>query len=251
MDEIPIPQARKKVTNTDMLLSALHVVLDHVDYTKNNCAVTEMVGAVLPKGVIQQAREAIKVAQSARYSQSSDELSPKSVSGSRERKRAMTRSDIAKLSDEEANVMIAELCGYERLEIGFSSHHPVIGFEKGKHGLWQTPSSIKWSSQIEEQEIKCVGDYFVHLETGNIYPTFDGPDNGIFSGLGNFSYCSDLNACTKFQENASSNYWHQLADDIGCRQYGSDILQAFRLIGIATARQRVEAFLATIGKDIR
>lgn len=70
--------APQKVTEHDMLLSALHVVLEHVDYTKNKYAWTEMVGAVLPKGVIQQAREAIRVAQSARYSQSTDDFSPKS-----------------------------------------------------------------------------------------------------------------------------------------------------------------------------
>lgn len=110
----------------------------------------------------------------------------------------MTREDIAKLSEEEANIAIAIAQGFE---IGFGE---IINVEPDRDGE---------PIIVDHRPIP--------------------------------SYCSDLNACTKFQENASSNYWHQLADDIGCRQYGSDILQAFRLIGIATARQRVEAFLAT------
>ena len=39
--------------------TALLTVLDQVDYTKGNCGVTEMVGAVLPKEVIALARKAI------------------------------------------------------------------------------------------------------------------------------------------------------------------------------------------------
>lgn len=39
---------------------ALQTVLDCVDYTRGACALTEMVGAVLPKEVIKLAREAIE-----------------------------------------------------------------------------------------------------------------------------------------------------------------------------------------------
>ncbi len=42
------------------LESALMVILDQVDYTIGNCGLTEMVGAVLPKPLIDLAREALK-----------------------------------------------------------------------------------------------------------------------------------------------------------------------------------------------
>jgi hypothetical protein len=42
---------------------ALLLVLDQVDYTAGACSLTEMVGAVLPKEVIQKAREALHVEQ--------------------------------------------------------------------------------------------------------------------------------------------------------------------------------------------
>ena len=38
---------------------ALMVVLDCVDYIRGNCCVNEMVGAVLPKEVIENARKAL------------------------------------------------------------------------------------------------------------------------------------------------------------------------------------------------
>ena len=41
----------------------LHVVLDCADYTAGNCRVNEMVGAVLPKEVIEQARAALLTAE--------------------------------------------------------------------------------------------------------------------------------------------------------------------------------------------
>ena len=41
------------------LRAALLVVLDQVDYTRDACAVTEMVGAVLPREVIDKARAAL------------------------------------------------------------------------------------------------------------------------------------------------------------------------------------------------
>lgn len=39
---------------------ALLLVLDHVDYTRGACGITEMVAAVLPKNVIELARAAIE-----------------------------------------------------------------------------------------------------------------------------------------------------------------------------------------------
>lgn len=41
------------------LRAVLLVVLDQVDYTNNACGVTEMVGAVLPSSVINQARKVL------------------------------------------------------------------------------------------------------------------------------------------------------------------------------------------------
>lgn len=43
----------------EALRSALLVVLDQVDYTSGACGLTEMVGAVLPNGIIKKAREAL------------------------------------------------------------------------------------------------------------------------------------------------------------------------------------------------
>lgn len=41
-------------------IDALKLLLDQVDYTRGACSLTEMVGAVLPKEVIEQCRKAIK-----------------------------------------------------------------------------------------------------------------------------------------------------------------------------------------------
>ncbi len=49
----------KEIENVNLLLAALQVLLDQVDYTASNCRVNEMVGAVLPKEVIKQGRDAI------------------------------------------------------------------------------------------------------------------------------------------------------------------------------------------------
>lgn len=46
-----------------MLLShkeALKLLLDHVDYTAGACGITEMVGGVLPKEVIERCHESLK-----------------------------------------------------------------------------------------------------------------------------------------------------------------------------------------------
>lgn len=40
----------------------LGVILDHVDYTNGACSITEMIGAVLPKEVIEQSRAALREA---------------------------------------------------------------------------------------------------------------------------------------------------------------------------------------------
>lgn len=49
-------QAEKELNNLE---AALLTILDQVDYTSRACAVTEMVGAVLPMEVIVLAREAL------------------------------------------------------------------------------------------------------------------------------------------------------------------------------------------------
>lgn len=46
------------------LLSTFQVVMDCVDYTAHNCSTIQLIGAVLPVDVIQQAREAIRVVES-------------------------------------------------------------------------------------------------------------------------------------------------------------------------------------------
>lgn len=43
----------------DEMLAALQVLLDAIDYTSGNCRVNEMVGAVLPKELIEKAKAAI------------------------------------------------------------------------------------------------------------------------------------------------------------------------------------------------
>lgn len=43
----------------ERLREALTLILDMVDYTAGNCRLNEQVGAVLPKGVIEQARGAL------------------------------------------------------------------------------------------------------------------------------------------------------------------------------------------------
>jgi hypothetical protein len=45
----------------DTLRALLFLVLDSVDYTNGSCRQNEMVGAVLPKNIIEQCREGLKV----------------------------------------------------------------------------------------------------------------------------------------------------------------------------------------------
>lgn len=40
--------------------TAILLILDAVDYTSGSCRVNELVGAVLPKEIIQKARESLK-----------------------------------------------------------------------------------------------------------------------------------------------------------------------------------------------
>jgi len=40
----------------EKLIMIIHLLLDSVDYTAGACTVTEMVGAVLPKEILQQSR---------------------------------------------------------------------------------------------------------------------------------------------------------------------------------------------------
>lgn len=46
-------------TREQKLDAALSAVLDQVDYTSGACALTEMVGACLPKEIIERARRAL------------------------------------------------------------------------------------------------------------------------------------------------------------------------------------------------
>lgn len=51
-----VPRAREGERERARLRAALLTALDHVDYTAGGCSTTEMVGAVLPTEVLQQAR---------------------------------------------------------------------------------------------------------------------------------------------------------------------------------------------------
>lgn len=51
-------------------IEALQLLLDHVDYTNLSCGPTEMVGAVLPKQVIDTCREVIRLNKAETNSQS-------------------------------------------------------------------------------------------------------------------------------------------------------------------------------------
>lgn len=44
-----------------LLRLQIQLLLDHVDYLWLNCAPTQMVGAVLPKNIIQDARKALEI----------------------------------------------------------------------------------------------------------------------------------------------------------------------------------------------
>lgn len=48
------------MNDVEKLRAVLQVVLDQVDYTAGACAVNEMVGAVLPKSVIENARKVLE-----------------------------------------------------------------------------------------------------------------------------------------------------------------------------------------------
>ena len=47
-------------TTADTLRLALQLILDQVDYTTGNCRVNEMVGAVLPKEILDIVKNALK-----------------------------------------------------------------------------------------------------------------------------------------------------------------------------------------------
>jgi hypothetical protein len=46
--------------DVEELKSVIRLLLDHVDYTSGACRVNELVGAVLPLEIIQQAKAAVK-----------------------------------------------------------------------------------------------------------------------------------------------------------------------------------------------
>lgn len=53
-------QGEAKTVTVDELVAMLRVVLDQVDYINGACNVTDIVGAVLPSGVIEKARELLE-----------------------------------------------------------------------------------------------------------------------------------------------------------------------------------------------
>lgn len=58
LDEL-LNGAEAEVRNLEAVVPVLQVLLDQVDYTSGACSLTEMVGAVLPKQVIENARIAL------------------------------------------------------------------------------------------------------------------------------------------------------------------------------------------------
>lgn len=54
------------------LEAALLTILDNVDYTNSACGFTEMVGAVLPKVVIENAREALAAPPTSEWNEAID-----------------------------------------------------------------------------------------------------------------------------------------------------------------------------------
>lgn len=143
-------------------------------------------------------------------------------------------------------IAILEALGYEKIEVDYESFDPQPGYEEGPDGTWRTPSHNKWLKQIDAQRVMCVGRYFVHVTTGQIYADFDGPNNGD-NGRGKFDFLNDLNAM------------HEaiMAQDVTTRDRINmqlfEILDPRRPFIIdravnATAAQRAEAFLRTIGK---
>ena len=57
-DKIIGLQTFKELAADDLWI-ALAVLMDNIDFTNNACSITEMVGAVLPKGVLERANEAL------------------------------------------------------------------------------------------------------------------------------------------------------------------------------------------------
>ena len=54
-----LKHARSEAATSERLRTAALLVLDSVDYTAGNCRVNEMVGAVLPRQIIAQLRNAV------------------------------------------------------------------------------------------------------------------------------------------------------------------------------------------------
>lgn len=145
------------------------------------------------------------------------------------------------MTNDEMRIAIAEAVGYERLVIGYESLSPMRGLECGPDGIWRTSSANKWLRQIEEQDVQCVGDYFVRLSDKQIFADFDGPDNGV-NGRGQFDYPNDLNAMHEAEKTLLTDLDLSLKYD----RLLAEITSHFTWH--ATATQRAEAFLRTIGK---
>lgn len=111
------------------------------------------------------------------------------------------------MTNEKINESIAMSIGYERLVIDYESLTDEPGLVQGEDCVWRTQSHNKWLKQVQEQEVQCVGEYFVRLSDGAIFADFDGPDNGI-NGRGNFQFTEDLNAIHSAVVTLSSQqYW--------------------------------------------
>lgn len=144
-------------------------------------------------------------------------------------------------------IAILEALGYEKIEVDYESFDPQPGYEEGHDGTWRTPSHNKWLKQIDAQHVMCVGRYFVHVATGQIYADFDGPDNGD-NGRGKFDFLNDLNAIFVAEQTLSSeeriDYVIILGRVCGRSKHGD---HNWDLV-CATASQRAETFLRIKGK---
>jgi len=125
------------------------------------------------------------------------------------------------MTDEEINIEIAEYCGWRKIR---EQDYQPFGTDPYIDGPSQVWVGIHQESDVDSKEYEVIPDY-----------------------------CNDLNAIneavkTFFKENNCSDYIDNLENI--CKTDGWTIMsieERFKIIN-ATARQRAEAFLKTIGK---
>lgn len=157
------------------------------------------------------------------------------------------------MKPEKQRIAIAQACGFERIILDYESTEKRRGFALGSDGIWRTPSANKWLRCLKEQDVRHVGEYFVEVWTGKVFADFDGPDSGGY-GRGNFDYLNDLNDMHDAERKKLYGKWREVYTknlELVIRGYArkeSWLGHNVYLVAHATAAQRAEAFLKTIGK---